>query len=154
MVKEGLLNIDDELVLANRKESDEGLVGLIKDYREISEKNSSYEDFEEDITGIELKQLINKLEFKDRIKIIYRYMVATGNIDDIEEFGRKVNNLKLYLFKWFGFACLILFVMTVGGVVTMGIMTNDIDSNGVINSFMSVVKKILDMSIGSKPTID
>ena len=44
--------------------------------------------------------------------------------------------------------------MTVSGVVTMGIVTNDIDSNGLINSFMSIVKKILDMSMGSKPTID
>lgn len=154
LVVEGLKAIDDNMLLANRKETDEGLNSLIKDYREISDKRSNYEDIEEDISGAELKQLINKLEFKDRLKVIYRYMVSTGDIDDVEEYGRKVNNLKLSLFKWFGFACLILFVMTIGGVVTMGIMTNDIDSNGVINSFISIVKKVLDMAIGSKPTIE
>ena len=154
LVIEGLKAIDDDMLLANRKETDEGLNSLIKDYREISDKRSNYEDIEEDISGAELKQLINKLEFKDRLKVIYRYMVSTGDIDDVEEYGRKVNNLKLSLFKWFGFACLILFVMTIGGVVTMGIMTNDIDTNGVINSFMSIVKKVLDMAIGSKPTIE
>lgn len=154
MVKKGLITIDNDLILANRKESDEGLNGLIKDYREICDKYSSYEDLSEDITGLEFKQLINQLDFKYRLKLVYRFMVATDNIDDVEEFGRKVNNLKLTFFKWFGFACLILFVMTVSGVVTMGIVTNDIDSNGLINSFISIVKKILDMSMGSKPTID
>ena len=154
LVTEGLKSIDDNMLLANRKETDEGLNGLIKDYREISDKRSNYEDVEEDISGAELKQLVNRLEFRDRLKVVYRYMVATGNIDDVEEYGRKVNNLKLSLFKWFGFACLILFVMTIGGVVTMGIMTNDIDSNGVISSFMSIVRRILDMAIGSKPTIE
>lgn len=72
MVKKGLITIDNDLILANRKESDEGLNGLIKDYREISDKHSSYEDLSEDITGIEFKQLINQLDFKDRVKLVYR----------------------------------------------------------------------------------
>ena len=67
---------------------------------------------------------------------------------------KKVKKFRINFLWWAGYAFLFLFIAVIGGVITAGIIRNDINTNELLRIFMSLVNKITDIWFADKPVIE
>lgn len=154
VVSRGLEKIPDGLLLASRREGDAGLNNLIKEYGEMAEKDSTMPDILDDHLASDLKKAISDLEYVKQIELVYVYLAGSGRLSEWIDTEREVRKFKVNMLWWGGFTILFLFVFIVGGVVTAGVMRNNIDTNNLLNSFMELVNHLVDFFGTGKPVID
>lgn len=154
MITKGLKNIRNDFVLSNKKEDDAGLTRLIDEYNNIAKKNSNYSDITGEMTGKEIKEAINKLTFEEQMIVIYGYLCGSGKVSEILDYDQEVKKFRINFLWWAGYAFLFLFIAVIGGVITAGIIRNDINTNELLRIFMSLVNKITDIWFADKPVIE
>lgn len=154
MITKGLKNIRNDFVLSNKKEDDAGLNRLVDEYNNIAKKNSNYSDITGEMTGKEIKEAINKLTFEEQMIVIYGYLCGSGKVSEILDYDQEVKKFRINFLWWAAYAFLFLFVAVIGGVITAGIIRNDINTNELLSIFMSLVNKVTDIWFASKPVIE
>lgn len=145
----GLSSISDNLILKDRKPTDTGLILLIAEYEKITTKHSSYKDLTDEMTGYQLKELISKLPFDEKIVLVYKYLVEIGKIIDDK---KEIQEFKKFGFRFAKWALVIgcaFFLIAATGIITVGVVRNDIDSNAFISLLMSVINKLIEVFFGT-----
>lgn len=142
LVRRGLESLPDSMLLASIKENDLALKELVDSYHRVSASHSALPEVNEENSMLELKKAMCALPFAVRVKLIYNYMLSTGKIDDEEDYERKFKNLKLSAIKWAVGLIGFLFVATTISVVTVGLIRQDVDTNGFLSSFLGLVKEL------------
>lgn len=154
LIKRGLSGVGDDNLLSNVRSDDRGLKRLIEEYRKLSNRYSQYPEITDETTGSELKTFISKTLFEEQIYLIYTYLSGSGKIEEHFDYEKETKRFYLQFLKFGAYAILFLLVAVVGGVVTTGVLRNDINSDQFISSFMSLVNMLAEMFAGSKPVIE
>lgn len=154
IVQRGLARVPDGLLLISRREGDRGLNNLVAEYTKMAQMDSTMMDIGENELASDLKQAISALEFEKQVELVYIYLAGSGRLSEYIDTEHEVKRFKVNMLWWGGFAMLFLFVFVVGGVVTAGVMRNNIDTNAMLNSFMEIVNHLVDFFGTGKPVID
>ena len=106
------------------------------------------------MTGKDIKEAINKMTFEEQMIVIYGYLCGSGKVNEILDYEQEVKKFRINFLWWAGYAFLFLFIAVIGGVITAGIIRNDINTNELLRIFMSLVNKITDIWFTGKPVVE
>lgn len=154
LIRKGLATLPDDFILAERKDTDNGLKRLLEEYEDCTSRNSAYESINSIQTGRDLKTAMSKMTFEEQMEIIYGYLVAVGRVEEHLDYDKEVKRFRFRFLKWGAFSLLFLFVATVGGVVAAGVIRNDIDSNEFLKMFMGLVNTATEIWFTGKPHVE
>lgn len=154
LVEKGLIGIPNEFSLDDRRSSDNGLKRLFEEYEDCVSRNSTYPCLAELQTGMDIKIAISKMTFEEQITIVYGYLAGVGRVEEHLDYDKEVKKFRIRFIKWGVSIFFILFVAIVGGVVTAGIIRNDINSNEFLRMFMDLVNKITEIWFTGKQVIE
>lgn len=145
VVRYGLNSLPDDLPLSSIREEDYALKELLEEYRNLSSKNTGLPEMTDENTMIEFKEALCHLDFTVRLKLIHDYLSGTGKLTSEDDYERQFKNLKILAIKW-GLAIIaFLFTCIVIAVVSVGLARDNIDSNNMINGFISLVRHLADI---------
>lgn len=154
LVTKGLYSIPDDFIISNRKDGDNGLKRLVEEYEECANNHSVYPEITEETTARDLKLAISKMTFEQQIEIVYGYMAGAGKVEEHLDYDKEVKRFRFQFVKISSWIFMFLVVMIIGGVVTAGIIRNDISTNEFLKLFMDLVNKITEIWITGKPTVE
>ena len=144
-VDRALEQIPDDFVVKNKREKEEGITKLLSTYKKYSDKSSFYPVITDETTGYEIKEAIKKMKFVEQIEMAYIFLLYSGKLHEVFDYEQETKRWRIRFLQWGGYTVLFLFVAIIGGVVTAGVIRNDIDSNEFIRMFMDLVNKFTEM---------
>lgn len=152
-VDRALEQIPDDFVVKNKREKEEGITKLLSTYKKYSDKSSFYPEITPDTTGYEIKEAIKKMKFVEQIEMAYIFLLYSGKLHEVFDYEQETKRWRIRFLQWGGYTVLFLFVAIIGGVVTAGVIRNDIDSNEFIRMFMDLVNKFTEMFVTGTPQV-
>lgn len=152
-VDRALEQIPDDFVVKNKREKEEGITKLLSTYKKYSDKSSFYPEITPDTTGYEIKEYIKKMKFVEQIEMAYIFLLYSGKLHEVFDYEQETKRWRIRFLQWGGYTVLFLFVAIIGGVVTAGVIRNDIDSNEFIRMFMDLVNKFTEMFVTGTPQV-
>lgn len=152
-VDRALEQIPDDFVVKNKREKEEGITKLLSTYKKYSDKSSFYPEITPDTTGYEIKEAIKKMKFVEQIEMAYIFLLYSGKLHEVFDYEQETKRWRIRFLQWGGYSLLFLFVAIIGGVVTAGVIRNDIDSNEFIRMFMDLVNKFTEMFVTGTPQV-
>nr|DAS63909.1 MAG TPA: hypothetical protein [Caudoviricetes sp.] len=152
-VDRALEQIPDDFIVKNKREKEEGITKLLSTYKKYSDKSSFYPEITPDTTGYEIKEAIKKMKFVEQIEMAYIFLLYSGKLHEVFDYEQETKRWRIRFLQWGGYTVLFLFVAIIGGVVTAGVIRNDIDSNEFIRMFMDLVNKFTEMFITGTPQV-
>lgn len=148
-----LEQIPDDFIVKNKREKEEGITKLLSTYKKYSDKSSFYPEITPDTTGYEIKEAIKKMKFVEQIEMAYIFLLYSGKLHEVFDYEQETKRWRIRFLQWGGYTVLFLFVAIIGGVVTAGVIRNDIDSNEFIRMFMDLVNKFTEMFVTGTPQV-
>lgn len=152
-VDRALEQIPDDFVVKNKREKEEGITKLLSTYKKYSDKSSFYPVITDETTGYEIKEYIKKMKFVEQIEMAYIFLLYSGKLHEVFDYEQETKRWRIRFLQWGGYTVLFLFVAIIGGVVTAGVIRNDIDSNEFIRMFMDLVNKFTEMFVTGTPQV-
>ena len=152
-VDRALEQIPDDFIVKNKREKEEGITKLLSTYKKYSDKSSFYPEITPDTTGYEIKEAIKKMKFVEQIEMAYIFLLYSGKLHEVFDYEQETKRWRIRFLQWGGYTVLFLFVAIIGGVVTAGVIRNDIDSNEFIRMFMDLVNKFTEMFVTGTPQV-
>lgn len=152
-VDRALEQIPDDFIVKNKREKEEGITKLLSTYKKYSDKSSFYPEITPDTTGYEIKEAIKKMKFVEQIEMAYIFLLYSGKLHEVFDYEQETKRWRIRFLQWGGYSLLFLFVAIIGGVVTAGVIRNDIDSNEFIRMFMDLVNKFTEMFVTGTPQV-
>nr|DAN19392.1 MAG TPA: hypothetical protein [Caudoviricetes sp.] len=152
-VDRALEQIPDDFIVKNKREKEEGITKLLSTYKKYSDKSSFYPEITPETTGYEIKEAIKKMKFVEQIEMAYIFLLYSGKLHEVFDYEQETKRWRIRFLQWGGYTVLFLFVAIIGGVVTAGVIRNDIDSNEFIRMFMDLVNKFTEMFVTGTPQV-
>ena len=152
-VDRALEQIPDDFIVKNKREKEEGITKLLSTYKKYSDKSSFYPEITPETTGYEIKEAIKKMKFVEQIEMAYIFLLYSGKLHEVFDYEQETKRWRIRFLQWGGYTVLSLFVAIIGGVVTAGVIRNDIDSNEFIRMFMDLVNKFTEMFVTGTPQV-
>lgn len=152
-VDRALEQIPDDFVVKNKREKEEGITKLLSTYKKYSDKSSFYPVITDETTGYEIKEYIKRMKFVEQIEMAYIFLLYSGKLHEVFDYEQETKRWRIRFLQWGGYTVLFLFVAIIGGVVTAGVIRNDIDSNEFIRMFMDLVNKFTEMFVTGTPQV-
>lgn len=152
-VDRALEQIPDDFVVKNKREKEDGITKLLDTYKKYSDKSSFYPMITPETTGREIKDYIKKMKFVEQIEMAYIFLLYSGKLHEVFDYEQETKRWRIRFLQWGGYSILFLFVAIIGGVVTAGVIRNDIDSNEFIRMFMDLVNKFTEMFVTGTPQV-
>lgn len=152
-VDRALEQIPDDFIVKNKREKEEGITKLLSTYKKYSDKSSFYPEITPETTGYEIKESIKKMKFVEQIEMAYIFLLYSGKLHEVFDYEQETKRWRIRFLQWGGYTVLFLFVAIIGGVVTAGVIRNDIDSNEFIRMFMDLVNKFTEMFVTGTPQV-
>ena len=152
-VDRALEQIPDDFIVKNKREKEEGITKLLSTYKKYSDKSSFYPEITPESTGYEIKEAIKKMKFVEQIEMAYIFLLYSGKLHEVFDYEQETKRWRIRFLQWGGYTVLFLFVAIIGGVVTAGVIRNDIDSNEFIRMFMDLVNKFTEMFVTGTPQV-
>lgn len=152
-VDRALEQIPDDFIVKNKREKEEGITKLLATYKKYSDKSSFYPVITDETTGYEIKEAIKKMKFVEQIEMAYIFLLYSGKLHEVFDYEQETKRWRIRFLQWGGYSVLFLFVAIIGGVVTAGVIRNDIDSNEFIRMFMDLVNKFTEMFVTGTPQV-
>lgn len=152
-VDRALEQIPDDFIVKNKREKEEGITKLLSTYKKYSDKSSFYPVITDETTGYEIKEYIKKMKFVEQIEMAYIFLLYSGKLHEVFDYEQETKRWRIRFLQWGGYTVLFLFVAIIGGVVTAGVIRNDIDSNEFIRMFMDLVNKFTEMFVTGTPQV-
>ena len=152
-VDRALEQIPDDFIVKNKREKEEGITKLLTTYKKYSDKSSFYPEITPESTGYEIKEAIKKMKFVEQIEMAYIFLLYSGKLHEVFDYEQETKRWRIRFLQWGGYSVLFLFVAIIGGVVTAGVIRNDIDSNEFIRMFMDLVNKFTEMFVTGTPQV-
>lgn len=152
-VDRALEQIPDDFIVRNKREKEEGITKLLSTYKKYSDKSSFYPEITPESTGYEIKEYIKKMKFVEQIEMAYIFLLYSGKLHEVFDYEQETKRWRIRFLQWGGYTVLFLFVAIIGGVVTAGVIRNDIDSNEFIRMFMDLVNKFTEMFVTGTPQV-
>jgi len=152
-VDRALEQIPDDFIVRNKREKEEGITKLLSTYKKYSDKSSFYPEITPESTGYEIKEAIKKMKFVEQIEMAYIFLLYSGKLHEVFDYEQETKRWRIRFLQWGGYTVLFLFVAIIGGVVTAGVIRNDIDSNEFIRMFMDLVNKFTEMFVTGTPQV-
>lgn len=152
-VDRALEQIPDDFIVKNKREKEEGITKLLSTYKKYSDKSSFYPEITPETTGYEIKEAIKKMKFVEQIEMAYIFLLYSGKLHEVFDYEQETKRWRIRFLQWGGYSLLFLFVAIIGGVVTAGVIRNDIDSNEFIRMFMDLVNKFTEMFVTGTPQV-
>ena len=150
-VDRALEQIPDDFIVKNKREKEEGITKLLS--KKYSDKSSFYPEITPETTGYEIKEAIKKMKFVEQIEMAYIFLLYSGKLHEVFDYEQETKRWRIRFLQWGGYSLLFLFVAIIGGVVTAGVIRNDIDSNEFIRMFMDLVNKFTEMFVTGTPQV-
>ena len=152
-VDRALEQIPDDFIVRNKREKEEGITKLLSTYKKYSDKSSFYPVITDETTGYEIKEYIKRMKFVEQIEMAYIFLLYSGKLHEVFDYEQETKRWRIRFLQWGGYTVLFLFVAIIGGVVTAGVIRNDIDSNEFIRMFMDLVNKFTEMFVTGTPQV-
>lgn len=152
-VDRALEQIPDDFIVKNKREKEEGITKLLSTYKKYSDKSSFYPVITDETTGYEIKEYIKRMKFVEQIEMTYIFLLYSGKLHEVFDYEQETKRWRIRFLQWGGYTVLFLFVAIIGGVVTAGVIRNDIDSNEFIRMFMDLVNKFTEMFVTGTPQV-
>ncbi len=152
-VDRALEQIPDDFIVKNKREKEEGITKLLSTYKKYSDKSSFYPEITPETTGYEIKEYIKRMKFVEQIEMAYIFLLYSGKLHEVFDYEQETKRWRIRFLQWGGYTVLFLFVAIIGGVVTAGVIRNDIDSNEFIRMFMDLVNKFTEMFVTGTPQV-
>lgn len=152
-VDRALEQIPDDFIVKNKREKEEGITKLLSTYKKYSDKSSFYPVITDETTGYEIKEYIKRMKFVEQIEMAYIFLLYSGKLHEVFDYEQETKRWRIRFLQWGGYTVLFLFVAIIGGVVTAGVIRNDIDSNEFIRMFMDLVNKFTEMFVTGTPQV-